>query len=34
MLLVEEVDEPEFLASLLAALYEALPAPQPKRSKR
>lgn len=33
MLLVEEVDEKEFLAGLFRAMYEELPTPKPKKKK-
>ncbi len=33
MLLVDEVDNREFLAGLFNAMYEALPAPKPKKKK-
>ena len=33
MLLVEEVDNKEFLTGLFRAMYEELPAPKPKKKK-
>ncbi len=33
MLLVEEVDEKEFLTGLFRAMYEELPTPKPKKKK-
>ena len=33
MLLVDEVDNKEFLAGLFNAMYEELPAPKPKKKK-
>ena len=33
MLLVEEVDNKEFLTGLFHAIYDELPAPKPKRKK-
>lgn len=33
MLLVDEVDNKEFLTSLFNAMYEELPAPKPKKKK-
>ncbi|WP_425425737.1 TfoX/Sxy family protein [Boudabousia marimammalium] len=33
MLLIEELDNKEFLAGLLNAMYDDLPAPKPKRKK-
>lgn len=33
MLLVEEVDNKEFLTGLFRAMYEQLPAPKPKKKK-
>lgn len=33
MLLVDEVDDKEFLAGLFRAMYEELPAPKPKKKK-
>lgn len=33
MLLVDEVDNKEFLAGLFHAMYEELPAPKPKKKK-
>ena len=33
MLLVEDVDNKEFLAQLLEAMYEELPAPKKKKTK-
>lgn len=34
MLLVDEVDNREFLTGLFNAMYEDLPAPRPKRTKK
>lgn len=34
MLLVEETDDREFMTGLFEAIYEDLPAPKPKKSKR
>lgn len=34
MLLVQEVEDPEFLTALIHAMYEELPAPKPKKPKR
>ena len=34
MLLVQEVEDPEFLTALIHAMYEELPAPKPKKSKK
>lgn len=34
MLLVEQVEEPEFLAGLLRAMYEELPAPKKKKGRQ
>lgn len=33
MLLVEEVEEPEFLVGLFRAMYEELPAPKKKKTR-
>lgn len=33
MLLVEKVDEKEFLTGLFRAMYEELPTPKPKKKK-
>ena len=33
MLLVDEVDNKEFLTGLFSAMYEELPAPKPKKKK-
>ena len=33
MLLVEEVDNPDFLSGLFNAIYDELPAPKPKKKK-
>ncbi len=33
MLLVEEVDNPDFLTGLFEAIYDELPAPKPKKKK-
>ena len=33
MLLVDEVDNKEFLAALFNAMYEELPTPKPKKKK-
>ena len=33
MLLVQEVEDPEFLTALIHAMYEELPAPKPKKPK-
>lgn len=34
MLLVQEVEDPEFLTALIHAMYEELPAPRPKKAKK
>lgn len=34
MLLVQEVEDPEFLTALIHAMYEELPAPKPKKAKK
>ena len=34
MLLVEEVDDRQFLADLLRAMYDELPAPKPKKKSK
>lgn len=34
MLLVEEVDNKEFLTNLFTAIYSELPAPKPKKAKK
>lgn len=34
MLLVEEMEEPEFLAGLFCAMYEELPAPKKKKGRQ
>lgn len=34
MLLVDDVDDREFLTGLFEAMYEELPAPKPKKSKK
>lgn len=33
MLLVDEVDNPDYLTGLLVAMYDELPAPKPKKMK-
>ena len=33
MLLVQEIDEPDFLSRLFMAMYAALPAPKQKKSR-
>ena len=33
MLLVEEIDNPDFLTGLFNAIYDELPAPKPKKKK-
>ena len=33
MLLVEEIDNPDFLTGLFEAIYDELPAPKPKKKK-
>lgn len=34
MLLVEETDDPEFLAGLFEAMYEELPEPKPRKKRK